>query len=148
MHEWSIAEGIIRTLVSYAKERGLRRLIEVEISVGELSMLDVGILEEALRMLSEEEKMLRGAKFTIKTKPVLFRCNICGSKWTLRDMKSSLEKEAQEYLLEDEEGGLDLPLHYMPDLVYAFARCPNCGSRDFEIEQGRELIVEKITSER
>ena len=35
-------------------------------------------------------------------------------------------------------------VHFIPELSHAFARCPSCGSPDFDITHGRGITLEQI----
>ena len=36
MHEFSIASGLVETVLAFAEARGIRRIVEVRMTVGEL----------------------------------------------------------------------------------------------------------------
>ena len=140
MHEWSIASGIVRAVLKFMEEKGIGGVEEVVVRVGELAQLDVEILSEAFKLISEETP-LKGAKLKVEVEPARFRCQRCGAEWGMGEV---LEQLRAAPLIPDEEGGLDPPIHYMPELVYAFAKCPRCGSRDFSTISGMGVKVVRL----
>ncbi|MCD6368889.1 MAG: hydrogenase maturation nickel metallochaperone HypA [Thermoproteales archaeon] len=146
MHEWSIAEGIVRSLEAFAEKNSIKRFVAVEINVGELAMLDLDVLNEALKTISQEHERTRNTVFKLRIEHVTFTCNKCGCKWGLQRGLETI-KGSEDLMIEDLEGGYDLPLHYMPELVYALMRCPSCGSRDYKVEGGRGVRIISVTFE-
>jgi len=142
LHEWSIAEGVVRTVLAYAEERGIAKVEEVVVSVGELSQLDLEIMREALSMFSGGT-LLEGAKFVFVIERAKFKCSRCGATWGFDEVRDSVEKEVG-VRVSDVEGGEDLPLHYLPELVYAYTKCPRCGSRDFEVVGGLGVKIVRL----
>ena len=126
MHEWAIAEGIIKA-VEEQLESGVRpsRIVVV---VGELQNLDLevmrGYLDPALSELAS------GASLEYEIEEARFECRFCGFKWSLK-----------ESVLTDEEREL---IHFLPEAFHAFMRCPRCGSRDIKVTSGRgvRLMIE------
>jgi hydrogenase nickel incorporation protein HypA/HybF len=35
-------------------------------------------------------------------------------------------------------------IHFIPEVVFVHARCPKCGSPDFEITKGRGVVLSSI----
>ena len=82
-------------------------------------------------VLSSQDERLASAAFDVTEERVRFGCNACGHDYT-RDEIS---------LQGDEQGEA---IHFIPELSHAFARCPRCGSPDFEILAGRGITLERI----
>jgi len=141
MHEWSIADAVCRTVV---KSIGAKKVVKLEIRVGELAQLDVDLLREALEILAEGTP-LQGAEIAIEVERAEMHCNKCGYECGLAELLSTIPASSPK--VADEGGTLDLPLHYYPNLVYALARCPRCGSRDFEVRGGKSVEIERIVIE-
>jgi len=142
LHEWSIAEGVVRTVLAYTEGRGIARVEEVVVSIGELSQLDLDIVREALNMLSNGT-LLEGARFVFVVERARFKCTKCGATWGFDEVRESVEKGVG-VRVSDTEGGEDLPLHYLPELIYAYTKCPRCGSRDFEVTGGLGVKVVRL----
>jgi len=128
MHEWALAEAVIKTASQIAEERGLAEIREVNIKIGELQQVDVGIFKFALSHLRTGK--LQRAKFNIKRDETKLRCRVCSYSWSFSADK--LDEEARE------------AVHFVPEIAHAFVKCPRCGSRDFEVVSGRGVWIESI----
>lgn len=131
----------------FAEQEGLRKVTKVELEVNELSQLEIEIIEEAFKILSENTP-LEGSRLVIHKVPARFICNNCGYRWDLKEALAQLESAAEQHGIADEEGTVDPPTHYMPMLVYSFMKCPRCGSRDFEVENPFNVRVRAIEGEK
>jgi len=138
MHEYSLAEGIIHTVRSVALKEGLRDVTEVTISVGDLAQIDREILLDALRILGNEYG-LGSTNFVITSEESTFKCNSCGFEWRWSQVRDLILKELCGDITE-----CDNPVHFIPDLINAFMRCPKCNSPDFEITSGYDVRVVSI----
>lgn len=119
MHEWAIANAIIREI-----ERSIRsspNIRRVRIVLGELQNIDEAVLRQYLDMMMGE--VAPGVEYEIDHEEAVFECLRCGYRWTLRDVNlSDEEREA---------------IHFVPEAVHAYVRCPKCGSRDYRVVKGR-----------
>jgi hydrogenase nickel incorporation protein HypA/HybF len=122
VHEWALAEAVIKSLEGVSGEVKLVRVI-----LGELQNVDGEILLFALEELKKGTR-LEGAKFELEVEPAEFECNACSARWKLSEAGvGEAEKEA---------------MHFVPELAHAFLRCPSCGSPDFKVVKGRGVKVE------
>jgi len=122
VHEWALAEAIIKSLEGVGEPVKLVRIL-----LGELQNVDGEILLFALEELKRGTK-LEGARFALDLEPAEFECNACGARWKLSDVGvGEAEREA---------------MHFVPELAHAFLRCPSCGSPDFKVVRGRGVRVE------
>ena len=145
MHEWSLAEVILESLKSLVKQEKARSLIEVEISYGEMMELEPEILEFALEDLSKDAN-LGNPRFLLSEERSYFKCNSCGYRWELEEAHKQLSEDLG--ILEEPTGEKESPLHFIPDLVQVFMKCPRCGSRDFEVESGRTIKITRVVFEK
>jgi len=144
VHEWSLAEGIYRAALEFAEAQNVKEILEIEVGVGELMQLDLDIMKEAFHMLAKGS-IMEGANIIFKIEKAEFKCEKCGYTWDFETAKEQIARNfSKDRLIKNEEGALDLPLHYMPDLIYALATCPKCGSSNFLVTQGREVKIRKI----
>jgi hydrogenase nickel incorporation protein HypA/HybF len=135
MHEWALAEGVISTIQRVAKEKGLAAVTKASIKLGELQQVEREIFEFALEELKKENQdSLKNLEIEIGIVPCSFRCRACGNKWRFKE--KYFDREVQE------------AIHFVPEVAFAYMRCPNCGSADFEIEDGRGVWIDSITGER
>ena len=128
MHEWALAEAIITAAKQIAEKEKLREIKEVTIRVGEMQQVEQDVLHFALSQL--KSATLENAKFHILKAKTALECRICGNKWFFR--KSKLEENTAE------------AIHFVPEVVHVYVKCPKCGSPDFEITDGRGIWLEAI----
>ncbi|MEM1540110.1 MAG: hydrogenase nickel incorporation protein HypA [Candidatus Bathyarchaeia archaeon] len=128
MHEWALAEAIISSVTNIAEREGLVEVREVKIKVGELQQVNIDILELALSELKAGK--LKNAKFVIEIVKAEMRCHVCGHFWSFS--QNGLDEESKE------------AIHFVPETVHAYVKCPKCGSPDFEIVDGRGVLLESI----
>jgi len=127
VHEWALAEAIIRCVEDATGGKG--GVEEVYIVVGELQSIDLEVLRWALGELSRGTR-LEQATFKFEVERAEFACRNCGKRWSLSD--ASLGEEERE------------AVHFVPELVHSFVKCPACGSPDFEVVKGRGVWVKYI----
>lgn len=132
MHEWALAESVISTVSQIAKKEGLKEVSEVKIVVGELQQVELDIFEFALSQLKTPE--FENTKFNIRISKAQLQCRACGHKWNFE--KENLSRDDAE------------AIHFLPEVAHAYIRCPNCGSPDFEVTQGRGIWIESIRGEK
>ncbi|MCD6457434.1 MAG: hydrogenase nickel incorporation protein HypA [Thermoproteales archaeon] len=148
MHEWSLAEGIYRAVIDFAEKSKAKKVIEIEVQVGELSNLDLELMKEAFHVLAKGS-IAENAKINFKVEKVVFQCEKCGYEWGLKEALEQMRRSLNEDKhIVDEEGTLDLPIHYMPDLVYAFVTCPKCGSSNYKVVSGTGISIRKVVIEK
>jgi len=130
LHEWALAEGVIDTILDKF-DLSEKKILEVDIVLGELQQIDVEVFKFALRELSKDSP-LKDAKFNIMVEKAEFKCNVCGYIWGFGDILKKLGFDESE------------SIHFLPETVHAFASCPKCGSRDFKIVRGRGIYLKKV----
>ncbi len=141
MHEWSLAEAVIYSLLKFLDEEKLKSVEMVEISVGEILELEMDIFTNALYEIAKNTP-LEGTKFEFKIEKALFKCNSCGYEWGFDVADSMLSDELG--IVEEPAGTRESPLHFLPDLAQTLLKCPKCGSRDFDLISGKDIKVSKV----
>lgn len=134
MHEWSLAAGIVQTIEDECKRTSVREVTRVDLSVGELAQIETPMLREALNSLKKGTVMAKST-IRISKERTAFSCRKCGKNWSFAQSRKKLTPL--------EKGG-DNAVHYIPSSINAFARCPQCGSPDFEIVKGFGLSIRSI----
>ena len=135
MHEWALADAIVRTVLDYANREGAKRVKAVKVVLGELQDVDGGIVKFAMEQLFSGT-IAEGAKIVFIGHEAVFRCRNCGYEWKLREVKNRFDERLRE------------DMHFIPEVVHAFLACPKCGSHDFEIVKGRGVYVAGIMIEK
>ena len=128
MHEWALAEGVIQTAMGVAKEQGLEKITEIVIQIGELQQIEHEILMFALEQLRTH--MMKGARFTLETVPGKLKCRSCGNEWKFNPRGVG----------EDESEAI----HFVPEVAHAYISCPSCDSPDFQVLEGRGVLLASI----
>jgi len=124
MHEWALAESVIFSTVKFAKEKGME-VKEVVIHLGELQQIDKEVFELALKEIMKSAGLEITFKF--KKEKAAFKCKRCGKEWGFGEENlDEREKEA---------------VHFIPETVHTFIKCPECGSADFIIKRGRGVWI-------
>lgn len=130
MHEWALAEAIIKLIEYRALESKTNRVNYVEVVLGELQQIDKEIFlyafNELLNVL-KNEKNIEIVEYQLVKEKAEFKCNRCNSIWSLDTNAISA-------------GELEM-IHFIPETIHSFISCPRCGSHDFEIIRGRGLNV-------
>ncbi|HME19438.1 MAG TPA: hydrogenase maturation nickel metallochaperone HypA [Nitrososphaerales archaeon] len=145
MHELGIAQSIVDYALSEAKARNASRVSEIHVEVGELAMIDRGILSHALRMLKTDPLMER-CRFSIRKRDVSFVCRKCDAKWPMAEAVKQLGQVPQDLLVREPDSK-EVPLHFLPSLYPAFVRCPKCGSADVEVTAGEDVKIMRMVFE-
>ncbi len=128
MHEWALAEAILKSATQLAEQEKLKEITEVTIKIGELQQVEPQILRSAISQMKTD--IFKNAKFHILKAKSTLKCRVCNTTWELNLKK--LDKNTAE------------AIHFVPEVVHTYIKCPNCGSPDFEIVTGRGVWLENI----
>jgi hydrogenase nickel incorporation protein HypA/HybF len=142
LHELSIAQTVVDSVLSEVDRRGAEGVAEVDLDVGELMQLDRKALAAALRILLDGSR-LKGARVRLHVERAEFACRKCDEQWGMPQARRQLA-EVPDMLLVREPESKELPLHFIPYLYSAFLRCPHCGSSDILALRGKELRLRRI----
>ncbi len=128
MHEWALAEGVVQTANRIAEEQGLNEIVEITIKIGELQQVEHEILEFAMEQLRTPK--MKNAKFTLESVPGRLKCRICDEEWVFSP--HDMEEDVSE------------AIHFIPEVAHVYVSCPTCGSPDFQVLEGRGVILASI----
>jgi Zn finger protein HypA/HybF involved in hydrogenase expression len=123
-------EGIIDSIRETAQQSG-GRVRSYRISVGELAQFDLRLVRELLKELSKGTP-LYGAKAEVKSERSRVKCLSCGSVWRFDDIIRPLSGDEKEVV------------HFLPELLSSYSRCPSCSKSYFEIEEGRSVRIAEV----
>lgn len=133
MHEWSLAEAVLKSSVEEAQKRDLKRLTEVKVVLGELQGIEEEIVKFGLDNL-KKGTIAEDADFIFIKEHASFQCRNCQNIWELREV------DLNDYSIQES-------IHFVPEVVHSFIRCPKCGSPDFEVVRGRGIYIKEISGE-
>lgn len=119
MHEFSVSSEIVRTVLDSVEKNKGKRVLSVQLEIGELTLLNV---DQVVFWIDELFKgsIAEGAKLKVKTVKTHIQCRACGYRGRL------------------------IPHQDDPSQHYVSSSCPKCGSFQIKIERGRECILRKI----
>jgi len=132
MHEWALAEAVIKAASEIAEREKLVEVSEVNVKIGELQQVEREILRFALNQLKTEK--FKKTKFRITRAKTTLKCRVCGHNWLFK--KEKLDAATAE------------AIHFIPEVAHTYVKCPCCGSPDFEITVGRGIWLETIKGAR
>ncbi|MEF3281047.1 MAG: hydrogenase nickel incorporation protein HypA [Elusimicrobiota bacterium] len=121
MHEWALAESVILSI----EENSLKNK-KIRIIVGELQSIDREIFKFAIDEILKQKKY--NLDYKIKVEKAGFKCNNCGNKFSISEVLKKTDDEREN-------------IHFVPEMVKAFVKCPKCKSVDFEIIKGRGVSL-------
>ncbi|PIU19775.1 MAG: hydrogenase nickel insertion protein HypA [Elusimicrobia bacterium CG08_land_8_20_14_0_20_59_10] len=130
MHEWALAESVIKTAVEHSGLKKLKKLKEAGVVFGELQAIDKEIFIFALDGLRGEHPAAKDCRFKVTVEPAVFRCKACAKEFPLKGLKKT--KDEAEFI------------HFVPEMAHTFLKCPRCKSPDFEITAGRGVGLSYI----
>ncbi|GEM_PF-580074 len=125
MHEWILAEGVLRSVLEVAKGRGVRKLV---LRIGEFRQISPALLVSILKEISKGTGA-EGMEVEVETARGRIGCLDCGGEFSFDQLPlTSSQKEC---------------VHFFPSTLRAFG-CPKCGSPRLEVSGGRELEIKSI----
>lgn len=124
LHEFSTALMIIDTVIKAALENNAKKVTEINLELGELTLLNPEYLKFGLETAAEGT-IAEGATIKIVIKPGVIRCQECG-------YEGEVKREE-----------LDGAPH-IPQLLSLSLKCPSCGSNLTKIVGGRECTIKNI----
>ncbi|HOJ86677.1 MAG TPA: hydrogenase nickel incorporation protein HypA [Elusimicrobiales bacterium] len=122
MHEWALAESVIKT-INEKKEFVGKKVI---VYMGELQAIDMEVFKFAMEEILKQNKKKINYKIVVEESE--FKCNSCGKDFSMSEVKKKSEEEKEN-------------IHFIPEMVKAFVKCPKCKSIDFEIIKGRGVSL-------
>ncbi|RLG84757.1 MAG: hydrogenase expression protein HupK [Thermoprotei archaeon] len=127
VHEWALAEAIANYVREYIGEK--TALKKLTISLGELQSIDKDILDFALKEIFKSMGItVQELDYEIET--AVLKCRKCGHEWELN--KSIFGEDVLE------------AIHFVPEIIHSYFKCPKCSSRDFDVIRGRGIRIVRI----
>lgn len=121
MHEFSLAQAIVQTVLQVAQEHGAEAVEEVNLELGELALVNVEQLEWHLRMLTRAT-LAESARINWRKIGAQVLCPECGYQGPITHQPL------------DDSSHFEVPV----------LQCPACESPSTRILSGRELKVVDI----
>ncbi len=121
MHEFSLAQSVVETVLEVARQHGALAVEEMNLEVGEVALVNMEQLEWHIRMLTQST-VAEGVRLRWRTVPATILCLGCG----YQGLVGHKEMDPQSHL--------EIPVF----------QCPECDSPNTRILSGRELRVVDI----
>lgn len=80
MHEFSLVESIVESLLSMQRAEGWERIAKIHLRVGVLRQVFPDIMTFAFETVTRGTS-LEGARLVVEEVPLSFRCLACGATW-------------------------------------------------------------------
>ena len=107
MHEWALAESILMATIEAAEKDDIKKITEIQVSLGELQQIDrdnfTFALNEIIKSLNDK---LQGVKIIIKNEKASFRCKNCENIWNFNKIKTKLNQTESE------------AIHFVPEITF------------------------------
>lgn len=126
MHEWALAETIVKCVLELFRGKNI---VKLRLSVGRLQNVDREILLFNVKELLKVEGY-SNVEVILRDTDVSLMCRNCSYTWSVN--------------FEDLGEDIAEMIHFIPESIYAYVKCPVCSSRDFEIVSGRGVYVEEV----
>ena len=123
MHEFSISNEIVQNVLGAAKKNNGKKVLSVQLEIGELALLNVEQVTFWIRELFKGT-VAEGAKVKVKTIKARIQCESCGYK-----------------------GGMNVDRQDPFRHVIPYS-CPKCSSFQIKVEKGRECTLRRIQAVR
>ena len=123
MHESVISQKAAEIILKRAKDIKAKRVISVDIEIGELTFFSAEQVEFWLKTILNGT-IASDIKVNIKSARSKIKCEKCGHSGPIK-LKND-------------------PLHHM---VFPVLSCPKCSSSSIKITKGKECLIKKIKLE-
>jgi len=130
LHEFSLVQGIIDAVQETAQDKG-GRVKSFKVQVGELAQFDIRLIRELLVELKKGTQ-LEQAKTIVVRERSRVRCLSCNSEWNFDDLVGPLRRNEKEMV------------HFLPEILSSYCKCPSCSRSYFEIVKGRSVTVAEV----
>ena len=130
MHELSLVQGVIDAVDESARGKE-KKVLSLEIRVGELAQFDLRLVRQLLRDLSKGTS-IEGAKVSVRSEKSRVKCLSCGAVWSFEETMRHVSKDEREVV------------HFFPELLNSYFSCPRCAKSYMEILEGRSVRIAKV----
>ncbi len=125
MHELSITKSILDTVLSVAEKHHAKKVLEVNLEIGDLTFLNMDQIKFWFGILSKDT-IIKGAVLNITKIPIKVKCLDCSY-------------EGESGYFGEEIHSLELLSNFTPPL-----ECKHCGSTNISVVSGKERMIKNI----
>ena len=76
----------------------------------------------------------------MKIENAVFVCKKCSRSWGMDETRKQLQ-QVEKGLLIKEPDGMEIPLHFLPQLYSTFVHCPDCGSSNILLKDSESVRI-------
>jgi hydrogenase nickel incorporation protein HypA/HybF len=134
MHEWALSDSIAAAAKETGGKENLKTIYEITVVLGELQDIAAQVFADIFDDVKKNYAGVQNAKLIIETEPARFECLNCANIFGLT--REGLTHETNE------------AMHFLPETAKLYIKCPQCGSADFKIIQGRGVFIKEIKGEK
>jgi hydrogenase nickel incorporation protein HypA/HybF len=122
MHESSVTKQIVETVLQEAEKQGAKRVLEVNLAIGKLSLLGFEQVRFVYKIFVKGT-IMEGSKLLIEERAVLVKCISCGYE--------------RQICFGDPTG------HSLSTAPVITLQCPKCEGT-VEIVEGKECLIKSL----
>ena len=122
MHEFSVTSQVVKSVLEEAEKRGAKRVLEVHLVIGSLTLLGIDQVRFAYEMLVKGT-IMEESKLLIRRRKGKVKCDSCGYQGPI--------------------GFKDDPAYH---ISFPSLACPKCGST-VQVTEGKECLIKSIRLE-
>lgn len=122
MHEYSVMLGLVESLLDDLKDRELKRVISVELKIGELTFINPDALDFAYTALAADT-ILEGSVLKVEKVDAAVSCSSCGYGGPVEHTN-------------DDHFYFNIPI----------ITCPQCGEKP-KVIKGKEVMITGVSAE-
>ena len=130
MHELSLVQGVLDAVEETAEAKG-GKVTSFKVGIGELAQFDARLVKQLLSDLRKGTPLER-ADVVIETEKSKVKCLSCGASLDFQELIGLLSDDEREMV------------HFLPELLSSFSKCPSCSKSYFEIEEGRSVRILEV----
>lgn len=133
MHEWALSDSVAHAAAALLKENKLKTIEEITVVLGQVQDISAKVFKEIFDEVKLQHPGVENALLKLEQEDGLFKCNNCGFEFGFD--RDTLEHNTAE------------DIHFLPETLRLYIKCPKCGSQDFNIVKGRGLYIKDIKGE-
>jgi len=136
MHEWALAEAVLKAAEKVAADEKMLKVEEIVVVLGTLQSVDAEAFPEIFREVRKNAPaVLSAAEIVTENEKASYCCRACGREFSADDLRPMNHEESEA-------------VHFVPELVSSYMRCPACKSPDFSIVRGRGIYIKEIRGDK
>lgn len=130
MHEWALGDSVIRAAEKIRTEQGLNKIGSITVVLGEVQEITPEVFIEIFEEMKRQYEGFEKTELILEREDAELRCRNCGEIFGFNRQELSFE--------------ISENIHFVPETLGFYIKCPSCKSEDFEIVKGRGVYIKEI----